>query len=188
MSPRNTANAPSSAGAFATSRRGGLTGEQIREIKAARAKPRPTPWQALARQYGVSELDIRGIFDPPKAPAVVVAPTPPGWCRKRRIVAELWAENIPIRVIADRLGVSESYVKQLAAEMDLPKRGPVNQHLIRHWTPEMDAARRQHYVTEKRSVTTAARLLAVGKNTLRRRVRELGLDLERVAQPERQAA
>lgn len=51
-------------GAFATSRRGGLTATEIREIEAHRAKERPTPWSALARRYGRCEADIRALFAP----------------------------------------------------------------------------------------------------------------------------
>lgn len=49
-------------GSFATSRRGGLDQTQIREIEAHRMRLRPTPWSALAKRYGVCELDIRALF------------------------------------------------------------------------------------------------------------------------------
>lgn len=58
-------------GEFATSRRGGLTQTEIREIEAHRAKERPTPWAALARRYGRCEADIRALYaqaEPEPAP------------------------------------------------------------------------------------------------------------------------
>lgn len=53
----------SGAGLFATSKRGGLTGEEIREIEAHRCRDRPTPWQALAVRYGRCEADIKALFE-----------------------------------------------------------------------------------------------------------------------------
>lgn len=59
MSRATNAGAQGSAGSFATCRRGGLTGEEIREIEAHRSKDRPTPWQALAARYGRPVEDIK---------------------------------------------------------------------------------------------------------------------------------
>jgi len=52
----------SRAGDFATSRRGGLTQAELREIEAHRAKERPTPWQALAMRYGRPVAEIRALY------------------------------------------------------------------------------------------------------------------------------
>ena len=61
-----------SASGFATARRGGLSGEQMREIEALRSLPRPTPWQALAERYGVCITDIKKVCEPaPAAPTAV---------------------------------------------------------------------------------------------------------------------
>lgn len=65
----NASMNPASAGLFATSRRGGLSNEEIREIEAHRAKDRPTPWPALAKRYGRCEADLRAYFAPKPAPA-----------------------------------------------------------------------------------------------------------------------
>ena len=51
----------SRAGDFATSRRGGLTHAELREIEAHRAKERPTPWQALANRYGRPVAEIQSL-------------------------------------------------------------------------------------------------------------------------------
>ena len=67
-------------GVFATSRRGTLSTEQIHEIAAHRARDRPTPWQALAKRYGVPEATIRHLLAetyrsaPQEAPQVAIKP------------------------------------------------------------------------------------------------------------------
>lgn len=60
----SAAQNPTSAGLFATSRKGGLTTVEIKEIEAHRAKDRPTPWSALAKRYGRCEADLRAFFAP----------------------------------------------------------------------------------------------------------------------------
>lgn len=66
---------PTGPGDFATSRRGGLTREEIREIEAHRGRPRPTPWQALSERYGRSVSDLKALF---AVPEVAVSP-PEAW-------------------------------------------------------------------------------------------------------------
>lgn len=51
-------------GSYATSRRGGLSSAEMREIRAHRAKARPTPWQALASMYGRPVAEIQALFGP----------------------------------------------------------------------------------------------------------------------------
>lgn len=65
MTRATNAGAQGEAGLFATSRRGGLSVAEIREIEAHRAKDRPTPWQALAQRYGRPETEIRDLFRKP---------------------------------------------------------------------------------------------------------------------------
>lgn len=55
------------AGLFATSRRGGLTMTEMREIEAHRSRDRPTPWQALANRYGRSVEEVKAVLHPPVA-------------------------------------------------------------------------------------------------------------------------
>ncbi|MGH6978838.1 MAG: hypothetical protein ACRED4_06070 [Brevundimonas sp.] len=62
----NAAAALNGAGSFATCRRGGLSPHEVRAIEAARARPRPVPWQALARSYGRPEPEIRALLAPPE--------------------------------------------------------------------------------------------------------------------------
>jgi hypothetical protein len=49
-------------GLFAIARKGGLTGDQMREIEGHRAKARPVPFRVLADMYGVCESDIADLF------------------------------------------------------------------------------------------------------------------------------
>lgn len=55
---------PTASGLFATARRGGLTGDEIREIGALRSGPRPVPYRVLADRYGRCEADIRAVMEP----------------------------------------------------------------------------------------------------------------------------
>lgn len=43
-------------------RRGGLTDQEIKQIYAERAKPRPTPWQHIAQQMGRPVETIQAVF------------------------------------------------------------------------------------------------------------------------------
>lgn len=52
---------PASAGSFATTRRGGLTSEDVNEINSHRHRDRPTPWSALAKRYGRTEAEIKAV-------------------------------------------------------------------------------------------------------------------------------
>ena len=63
----NAAAALNGAGSFATCRRGGLSPQEVRAIEAARARPRPMPWQALARAYGRPEPELKALLSPPAA-------------------------------------------------------------------------------------------------------------------------
>lgn len=62
----STAQRATEAGSFATSRRGGLTGEEMRQIEAHRNRERPTPWQALSTMYGRPVDEIRALFELPE--------------------------------------------------------------------------------------------------------------------------
>ena len=78
MGRATNAGASPSAGRFATTRRGGLTNEEIHMIEAKRAAPRPVPWQAIARQFGRPEAEVRAVFEAtPRtgiAPVVIAEP------------------------------------------------------------------------------------------------------------------
>ncbi len=79
-----TAHQNTGAGAFATSRRGGLTSEEIRMAEALRARDRPVSWQNIAARMGRCEADVRRHLEPAEsvqpveqeAPVPVRAPAP----------------------------------------------------------------------------------------------------------------
>jgi hypothetical protein len=64
MSSQSTVRHQTSAGAFATSRRGRLTNEEIHQIEALRARERPMSWQHIAQRFGRCEADLRAAFEP----------------------------------------------------------------------------------------------------------------------------
>lgn len=78
MSSQSTVRHQTSAGAYATSRRGALTSLEIHEIEALRARDRPVPFNALARRYGRCEADIRALFIVPEPKAATEEPWPFG--------------------------------------------------------------------------------------------------------------
>lgn len=118
----------SHAGSFATSRRGGLTHDQIREIEAHRAKERPTPWQALSARYGKPVEDIRAVLAAPCAAVVPAEPTKPGaetWTVRdeRRLRVMFIDLDLPATLVADAMGRSRESIIGKASRMGLKKRG-----------------------------------------------------------------
>ena len=78
-----TAHQNTGAGAFATSRRGGLTSEEIRMAYRLRKGPRPLSWQHIATRLGKCESDIRRQLVSESAPEPVeTAPEPVDGSRK----------------------------------------------------------------------------------------------------------
>lgn len=61
MSRTGTPQGP--AGLFATSRRGGLTAEELRMVEALRARERPVSWQNIAARMGRCEADVRASIE-----------------------------------------------------------------------------------------------------------------------------
>jgi len=113
---------PPSGGAFATSKRGGFTSEEIREIKAHRAKERPTPWAALARRFGRCEADIRALFAPVEVatkPALDKLPArhatgrkPPAWTPSEiAIFARVQRHELSVRSASRQLERAPSNVQ-----------------------------------------------------------------------------
>lgn len=56
--------------------RGALSPEDVRTIEAHRAKPRPTPWPALAQILGRCEADLRAAYSTAPTTPVIVASAP----------------------------------------------------------------------------------------------------------------
>lgn len=115
-------------GLFATSRRGGLTQEQIREIEAHRARERPTPWQALSARYGKPVEDIRALMEAPRPSGVVAKAQPAGldlWSEsdERRLRVMFIDLDLPATAVADALGRTRESIVAKARALGLKKRG-----------------------------------------------------------------
>lgn len=125
-----TARQPGCAGIFATSRRGGLSGEEIRMIEALRAKDRPEPWQALAMRFGRPVEDIKAVcnavtFEPSDArrpPLPANDPRPVAVDTPAALLPGLWVAGLSVNQIADILGIDDRSVKRLRERLGLPPR------------------------------------------------------------------
>lgn len=175
----------SSAGLFATARRGGLTMEQVREIEAHRAKDRPTPWQALAARYGRPVADIRAVMESPRpASAQTVEPPEPPQIDKRKAASDrltskepmmvrLWNQGVGVQEISRTLGIGLSSVTTLRNRLNLPSRVAGNPGL--EWTPEQDEVIKREYIVAGKTSTAVAAMLKVSRGALLGRVNRLGL-------------
>lgn len=126
----STARSPSSAGSFATSRRGGLTNEEIRMIEALRAKDRPEPWQALSARFGRPVEDIKAVCSAPR-PVVEIKPylpepalaTPlPPVNTPAALLPGLWIAGLSVDQISNILGIDDRSVRRLREKLGLPPR------------------------------------------------------------------
>lgn len=126
---------PGAAVDFSARRRGGLTGEEIREIEAHRAKARPTPWQALADRFGRPVSDIQAAVALPEVkPVLATKPDtfalPETWDSTRFWNAEniarlkmLFIEaDLSASKTADILGCTREAVIGKASRMGFKKR------------------------------------------------------------------
>jgi hypothetical protein len=105
------------AGHFATARRGGLTNEEIRQIEAHRARERPTPWQALAKRYAVSEITLRQLFDGLES----ISPSPMADPNDQKL-KDMWRRGVRSNVICSELGISRSTLWAKRTHLGLPSR------------------------------------------------------------------
>lgn len=114
MGAATNRGASDAAGSYATSRRGGLTLEEIRQIEAHRAKDRPTPWQALSAMFGRTVEDLKAMFGeiaaiplPEIGPAQPPAPIEPDFAwdaRALRLSSELFRLDVGAPDIAKIVG------------------------------------------------------------------------------------
>lgn len=114
-----------SAGLFATSRRGGLTMVEIREIEAHRNRDRPTPWQALASRYGRPVEDIQAVIFTPR-PAPEPEPEPVQefvWdeCAVRRLWVMFIDLDLSAAQVAASLGCTREAIIGKANRLGLKK-------------------------------------------------------------------
>lgn len=95
-----------------------LSGEDLRQIEALRARERPVPWCHLARQYNVCEADLRQYFEgatvssPPPAPKVHVK------SRGERLT-EYWLGGMSYDDMSERLGMNRSAISDMRKRLGL---------------------------------------------------------------------
>jgi len=170
---------------FATTRRGGLTPDEIHQIEAHRNRDRPTPWQALADRFGRPVATIQ---------AVIYAPRPTGHVRtdddappplphntrvsdritkhEKRVTA-LWKAGVGVNAICNTLNISQTTLNVIRKRLGLKARAVGNQGLV--WTEEMDAVVRLDYIIGGKSASTVSKALGVSRGALLGRVHRLGL-------------
>lgn len=117
-----------SAGLFATTRRGGLTADEIRQAKDMRAKR----WgiQNIANVLGRCREDVQRALEPVALEAIP-GPTSPrapdertkidADARDRRF-AEMWASNASVADIAEHFSVSSNTINVWRIRLNLPSR------------------------------------------------------------------
>jgi hypothetical protein len=170
---------------FATSRRGGLTADEVHEIQAHRHRDRPTPWQALAARYGRPVATIQAVFYAPRPTGHVRtdddAPPPPPHNipiaertpQHDDLVRALWQGGIGVREICNTLNISQTTLTLIRKRLGLKARAVGNQGLV--WTEEMDAVVRRDYIVGGKSANTVSKALGVSRGALCGRVHRLGL-------------
>ena len=170
---------------FATSRRGGLTPDEIHQIEAHRNRDRPTPWQALAARFGRPVATIQAVISAPRPTGHVRidddAPPPPPHntpiadriTRHEDRVRALWQDGVGVNAICNTLNISPTTLTVIRKRLGLKPRAVGNQGLV--WTEEMDAVVRRDYIIGGKSANTVAKALGVSRGALCGRVHRLGL-------------
>jgi len=170
---------------FATTRRGGLTTEEIRQIEAHRNRERPTPWQALSARFGRPVADIQAVICSPRPTGEVrtddlAPPAPPPNTRvcdritkhEERVKA-LWEDGVGVNAICSALGISPTTLNVIRKRLKLKARAVGNQCLV--WTEEMDGVLRRDYIIGGKSAASVSKALGVSRGALLGRVHRLGL-------------
>lgn len=170
---------------FATSRRGGLTPDEIHQIEAHRNRERPTPWQALAARFGRPVADIQAVITSPRPSGHIrtdddAPPPPPANTRvSDRItkheerVKTLWDDGVGVNAICSALGISPTTLNVIRKRLKLKPRAAGNQCLV--WTEEMDGVMRRDYIIGGKSAASVSKALGVSRGALLGRVHRLGL-------------
>lgn len=172
------------AGRFAGScRKGPLTADEIIEIEAHRAKARPTPWQALAAQYGRPVADLQALMGAPRPSGIIrevdSEPTaPPVRVRDRTAkhdarIKTLWENGVGVNDICRTLGIGQTTLNTCRLRLGLKSRS-VGQPGIT-WTPEADEILIREYIVAGRTSSAVAKMLGVSRGSLVGRVHKLGL-------------
>jgi hypothetical protein len=170
---------------FATSRRGGLTPDEIHQIEAHRNRERPTPWQALAFRFGRPVATIQAVMSSPRPTGRVrsdddAPPPPPHNIRvsdritqHEELVDALWKGGASVTLICETLNISATTLTVIRKRLGLKARAVGNQGLV--WTEEMDAVVRRDYIVGGKSANTVSKALGVSRGALCGRVHRLGL-------------
>jgi transposase-like protein len=123
-----TAQHQSQAGLFATSRRGGLTSEEIRKAEGMRAKG--WGWQNIANVLGRCREDVQQSLEPIDL-EIIAAPTSPEVLAARAKIeeqnrdarfAEMWSTNATVADIADHFRVSTVTISKWRLRLGLAAR------------------------------------------------------------------
>lgn len=115
-----------SAGSYATTRRGGLTNDEIRQAKALRAKS--WGWQNIANVLGRCREDVQQALEPIKLEAIPAANAPlalveqPNTVGRDRRFAEMWSSNASVADIAEHFAVSSNTINSWRLRLNLPSR------------------------------------------------------------------
>jgi hypothetical protein len=170
---------------FATTRRGGLTPDEIHQIEAHRNRERPTPWQALAARFGRPVADIQAVMSAPRPSGHVRTDddAPPELPHNTRVsdritkheerVKALWEDGVGVNMICNTLNIGPTTLTVIRKRLGLKARAVGNQCLV--WTEEMDAVVRLDYIVGGKSANAVAKQLGVSRGALLGRVHRLGL-------------
>lgn len=117
-----------SAGSYATTRRGGLTNDEIRQAKALRGKN--WGWQNIANVLGRCREDVQQALEPikleaipaPNSTEVLVARSKIETEARDRRFAEMWSSNASVADIADHFAVSSNTINSWRIRLNLPSR------------------------------------------------------------------
>ena len=170
---------------FATTRRGGLSPEEIHQIEAHRNRERPTPWQALAARFGRPVADIQAVITSPRPSGQIRTDddVPPPLPHNTRVfdritkheerVKAMWQDGVGVNAICNALNISQTTLNVIRKRLGLKARAVGNQGLI--WTEEMDAVVRLDYIIGGKSASFVSKALGVSRGALLGRVHRLGL-------------
>lgn len=166
MTPNKAAGINGTA-SFATARRGGLSAMELAQARKTLGA-RATPAQ-IAKITGRCELDVREAMEQVATPSRSArADEEQGRVlaeQKRqeaaaaateRLFRRLWAEDVAMREIGRRLGVSENTVRKWARARGFPPRRPGRRTSLT-WTPECDKLIRDLFIGQRMSATVVAK-------------------------------
>lgn len=159
----------SSAGSFATARRGGVLQSEVNEARH-KLGARATPAQ-IAKVLGRCEADVRAILDGSltcetmaQAEARKAAEARAAEARQRAkqeadeaLLASMWHDGVKLVDIGARFGCAEDRIRRWAKRLGLPNRRPGRKPIV--WTDDLDAVVRREYIAAGRSANAVAKMI-----------------------------